>query len=94
MKFQYLETKHDRHAFASASAAAMRISLGRYTSAADVEHLLRPPVRMWIHGHTHYNADVMRNGVRVVTNQWGYPSEDMTGFRRDGLFEFPDEGES
>ena len=57
---------------------------------SDAEHLLRTPVRMWIHGHTHYNADVVRNGVRVVTNQWGYPNEDMTGFRRDGLFEFPE----
>jgi hypothetical protein len=68
---------------------------GKISNAAfhsDAEDLLRAPVRMWVHGHTHYNADLLHNGVRVVTNQWGYPSEDMLGFRRDGLFTFPDGG--
>lgn len=62
---------------------------GQISNAAfhsNAEHLLRSPVRMWVHGHTHSNADAPVNGVRVVTNQWGYPNEDMLGFRRDGVF--------
>jgi hypothetical protein len=68
---------------------------GQISNAAfhsDAGDLLRAPVRMWVHGHTHYNADVLHNDVRVVTNQWGYPREDMRGFRRDGLFTFPEGG--
>ncbi|WP_043765386.1 metallophosphoesterase [Algiphilus aromaticivorans] len=53
---------------------------------SNAQHLLRAPVRMWIHGHTHYNADALVNGVRVTSNQWGYPDENMLGFRRDGVF--------
>lgn len=49
--------------------------------------LLRPPVRLWVHGHTHFNADARVHGVRMVANQWGYPNEAMRGFRRDGLFD-------
>ncbi len=55
---------------------------------SSVDHLLRAPVRMWVHGHSHYNADALVNGVRVVTNQWGYPDEEAIGFRQHGLFTF------
>lgn len=81
------------HAPAAATIAprfAGHFSNGSFHSNCD--DLLRAPVRMWVHGHTHHNADVVHNGVRVVTNQRGYPSEDTLGFRRDGLFEFPDGG--
>lgn len=54
---------------------------------SDAEHLLRPPVRLWAHGHTHHNCDVAVKGVRVVTNQWGYPQEGAPGFRQDGIFD-------
>lgn len=66
--------------------------VGRLSSAAfhsDLDRLLRPPVRMWVHGHTHYNTHALVKRVNVVTNQWGYPAEGVTGFRKDGLFEFP-----
>lgn len=66
---------------------------GKISNAAfhsNVDRLIRPPVRMWVHGHTHWNADAPVNGVRVATNQWGYPDEDSLGFRHNGLFEFDD----
>ena len=31
-----------------------------------------PQVRVWMYGHTHWNCDVVREGVRVVSNQRGY----------------------
>jgi Icc-related predicted phosphoesterase len=52
---------------------------------SNTEHLLRKPVKLWIHGHTHYNVDLRVRGVRIVANQWGYPNEAVRGFRRDGL---------
>lgn len=55
---------------------------------SDADHLLRAPVRMWVHGHTHYNADGLVSGVRVLSNQWGYPDEEAIGFRPHGLFTF------
>lgn len=61
--------------------------IGNSSFHSNLEHLIRPPVRMWIHGHTHFNADVQINRVRVVTNQWGYPNEAMSPFRGNGLFE-------
>lgn len=60
---------------------------------SNADHLIRPPVRMWIHGHTHYNVDLMHQGVRIISNQLGYPREGVLGFRRDGLFTF-DKGEA
>lgn len=37
------------------------------------------PVVTWAFGHTHWNCDFERNGVRVVSNQRGY-GEGGTGF--------------
>ncbi|TJY56203.1 serine/threonine protein phosphatase [Sinimarinibacterium sp. CAU 1509] len=51
------------------------------------DDLIRPPIRVWVHGHTHHNVDRQVNGVRVFTNQWGYPCTPAQGFREDGLFE-------
>lgn len=34
---------------------------------------------LWIHGHTHFAADFLKNGCRVVSNPRGYPSQ-STGF--------------
>mmetsp|Transcript_18088 Transcript_18088/g.51032 ORF Transcript_18088/g.51032 Transcript_18088/m.51032 type:complete len:299 (-) Transcript_18088:256-1152(-) len=40
--------------------------------ATDLEHLLRPPVRAWVFGHTHYNHPTYHNDVLVTSNQVGY----------------------
>ena len=41
---------------------------------------------LWIHGHTHHNVDYAIGSTRVVSNQRGYPGEDMQGFDLRGLF--------
>ncbi len=40
--------------------------------ATDCEVLMRHPVRLWIHGHTHLSCDYVHQGVRVVCNPRGY----------------------
>ncbi len=79
-------THHAPTAATIAPFFAGRISNAAFHSNAD--HLIRSPVRLWVHGHTHHNADSILNGVRVVANQWGYPNERLSGFRRDGLVTF------
>jgi predicted phosphodiesterase len=39
------------------------------------DDLIRPPVALWIHGHTHHSAAATVNGIPVVSNQRGYPGE-------------------
>lgn len=34
---------------------------------------------VWIHGHTHANTDLYHCGVRVLSNQRGYPNETVPG---------------
>ncbi|GAM21227.1 hypothetical protein SAMD00019534_044020, partial [Acytostelium subglobosum LB1] len=38
----------------------------------DLDHLVRPPVLLWIFGHTHYTSKFIHNGVVVASNQVGY----------------------
>ena len=40
--------------------------------ASDLAHLVRSPVRMWVHGHTHESMDYAVDGTRVVCNPRGY----------------------
>ncbi|MBN8524318.1 MAG: metallophosphoesterase [Planctomycetes bacterium] len=40
--------------------------------ATDCRDLIRSPVQMWIHGHTHASCDYLAGGVRVVCNPRGY----------------------
>ena len=47
--------------------------------ATDLKHLFQPPMVMWGYGHTHRSSSETINGVRVVSNQRGYPGEN-TGF--------------
>ncbi len=49
--------------------------------ASDLTHLVRPPVSLWIHGHTHESRDYVVNGTRVVCNPRGYiPMEPNPAF--------------
>ncbi len=44
--------------------------------ASDLSQLVRPPVTVWIHGHTHESCDYIEEGTRVICNPRGYgPSE-------------------
>ena len=42
----------------------------------DFDALIRPPVRAWIHGHTHFSCREDFDGIPVISNQRGYPGED------------------
>ena len=37
-------------------------------------------IDVWVYGHTHSNLDVVVSGTRIVSNQAGYPGENVTGF--------------
>jgi hypothetical protein len=37
-------------------------------------------IRLWIHGHTHFNVDYGLGVTRVLTNQRGYPQEPCAKF--------------
>ena len=42
--------------------------------ASPMDDLLRDAsVDLWIHGHTHHCVDYHKHGVRVLSNQRGYP---------------------
>ena len=40
--------------------------------ASDLDQLVRAPVALWVHGHTHESCDYVVNGTRVVCNPRGY----------------------
>jgi predicted phosphodiesterase len=44
--------------------------------ASDLSALVRDPVKLWIHGHTHESMDYEVNGTRVVCNPRGYLPHD------------------
>lgn len=37
-------------------------------------------IDLWVYGHTHSNLDVVVSNTRIVSNQAGYPGENVTGF--------------
>ena len=41
----------------------------------------------WVYGHTHSNLDVMVGNCRLVSNQPGYPSEDIFDFNANKVIE-------
>ena len=41
----------------------------------------------WVYGHTHSNLDVMVDNCRLVSNQPGYPSEDVFDFNASKVIE-------
>ena len=49
-----------------------------YASSLD-DLILRSPIDLWIHGHTHMSVDYQIGRTRIISNQRGYPGED-TGF--------------
>ena len=57
--------------------------------ASEVDALIRPPVDLWIHGHTHDSMDYRHqdSGVRIVCNPCGYlPEEPNRSFRAGELW--------
>jgi predicted phosphodiesterase len=58
--------------------------------ASDLSELVREPVALWIHGHTHESMDYMLGGTRVVCNPRGYlPAEPNPLFEPALVVEVP-----
>src|SRR6185312_3576085 len=56
--------------------------------ASDLDHLVRAPVALWVHGHTHESIDYTINGTRVFCNPRGYvPREPNPSFDPSGRVE-------
>ena len=56
--------------------------------ASSMDDLLREAnIALWIHGHTHYCVDYEKYGVRILSNQRGYPGEDTEGFDANMLLD-------
>jgi len=43
----------------------------------DMSEYFKPPISLWLHGHTHSSCDYIHNGVRVVCNPRGYYRHDL-----------------
>lgn len=52
--------------------------------ATDLERFFDHPIVLWIHGHYHEAKDSVIGGIRVVSNPYGYMSEN-TGYSEDLL---------
>ncbi len=56
---------------------------------SNLDHLINcQNIDAWVHGHTHFNIDYLIRKTRVITNQRGYPGEDLPGnsFSPDRIF--------
>ncbi len=49
--------------------------------ATELRHIIQAPIVLWAYGHTHWCADFHLNGVRLVSNAFGYPGEDTGGYQ-------------
>jgi hypothetical protein len=63
-------------------------SLMNAAFVSDLEDFVRESgVKLWIHGHTHYNVDYSIGTTRVYSNQRGYPGEVVPGFKPRAVIE-------
>jgi hypothetical protein len=89
MQVRWLEKKLQESFVGSTVVATHRLSIHpKYHEdalnpafATDLDRLVRAPVALWIHGHTHESLDYVVNGARVVCNPRGYlPIEPNAAF--------------
>ncbi len=60
--------------------------LGQMSNAAfhnAFDDLFRPPVRVWFHGHHHFSVSETVNSIPLLSNQRGYPGEQVGPFSWD-----------
>lgn len=75
---------HHAPSFQGTSHPKTRGSLLNSAFATDLHHLLkRTPVKLWVHGHTHYSNDQKIGQCNLVSNQRGYLSNPEEGNRFD-----------
>ena len=53
----------------------------------NLEKIIIDPIILWGYGHLHKKAEMIINGVRVISNPRGYPGE-KTGFDPNFYIEF------
>ncbi|MEX2523705.1 MAG: metallophosphoesterase [Gammaproteobacteria bacterium] len=55
---------------------------------SDLEAIIAAyDIDLWVYGHTHSSLDVQMYGTRIVSNQAGYPGENVKDFSPDRLVE-------
>lgn len=59
----------------------------KYAYATNLEQLMGDPVAIWVYGHSHYSMDINVRGTRVISNQMGYPSQNLKRFDPKKIFE-------
>ncbi len=57
-----------------------------YTS--DLNHIIKSPIDTWIAGHIHSNFDTKINNVRLVSNQYGKPRDNINNFSKQFVLDF------
>jgi len=61
--------------------------LNRFFVGGDEALVAASEAKAWVFGHTHDHTDVVVDGVRMVANPFGYPSESKVGFLDDLVLE-------
>jgi len=49
--------------------------------ASECDDLIKPPVQLWVYGHTHHKTNRHINGVELICNPKGYPDE-LSGYSK------------
>ena len=79
-------THHGPHALCQHPAFPMSEMSGAFHS--DLESLIEAyEIDVWAFGHTHANLDAVIYGTRIVSNQAGYPGENVSDFEAGFIIE-------
>jgi predicted phosphohydrolase len=82
-------THHAPSARSSPAIYARELTSAAFSSNLEGLMLSYQP-GLWIHGHTHHCVDYLIAATRIVSNQRGYPNEQVPGFRDDLVIEVGD----
>ena len=55
--------------------------------AANLEEMIKSPIRGWLCGHSHTGREVTINGVQCALNPFGYPGEGGSGYSSEKVLE-------
>lgn len=63
-------------------------SIWQSKNVFDHEDNIKPPIILWINGHTHYsNHEILENGIHLYSNAHGFRSKEKTGFDKEKVIE-------
>lgn len=66
---------HHAPLFQDTSHPMYNNNITNYVFASDQSKLIKPPIYLWIFGHTHFSTSFIFNGVKIVSNCYGYKGE-------------------